>query len=135
MVAGAAPMNRALEIARGDWIAPLDDDDEFTPDHVAVLLDACRERELEFAFGRAETEVEEGEWKLVGQWPLAEAAIIHAAVLYASRLRTVTLAMDSWRLNEPADWNLWHRMRAAGVRMGFVDRVVCRHYLERREAR
>src|SRR5262249_13954182 len=57
MVAGCAPMNRALELARGDWIAPLDDDDEFTPDHVEVLLEACRSRRLEFAYGIADTEV------------------------------------------------------------------------------
>ena len=27
MVAGSTPMNRALDLARGDWIAPLDDQD------------------------------------------------------------------------------------------------------------
>src|SRR5207302_6732910 len=62
MVAGTAPMNRALDLARGEWIAPLDDDDEFTADHVEVLLDACRARDLEFAYGIAEAETDDGQW-------------------------------------------------------------------------
>ncbi|HEU0104993.1 MAG TPA: glycosyltransferase [Vicinamibacteria bacterium] len=135
MVAGCAPMNRALELARGDWIAPLDDDDEFTPDHVEVLLDACRTRRLEFAYGIADTEVSPDEWKPIGAWPLRIGGIVHSAAMYWSALRIFDHAMDSWRLHEPADWNMWRRMRAAGVAMGFVDRVVCRHYLERREVR
>jgi len=135
LVAGCAPMNRALELARGDWIAPLDDDDEFTPDHVEVLLDACRSRALEFAYGIAETEVHPGEWTPIGGWPLRVGGIVHSAVLYWSPLRVFEHAVDAWRVHEAADWNMWRRMRAAGVAMGFVDRVVCRHYLERREVR
>src|SRR5262249_24965589 len=38
MVAGAPAMNEAAQRARGAWIAPLDDDDEFLPDHIEQLL-------------------------------------------------------------------------------------------------
>jgi hypothetical protein len=38
--------------------------------------------------------------------------------------------VDSWRYGEPADWNMWRRMMEAGVRVGFVDRIVGRHHLE-----
>ncbi len=133
MVAGAAPMNRALELARGEWLAPLDDDDEFTPDHVEALLDACRTRDLEFAYGQADMEVAPGRWEVVGSWPLRQGAIIHAAVLYSSRLLGFRHAIDAWRINQPGDWNLWRRMQRCGVRMGFLERVVCRHYLEARD--
>jgi glycosyltransferase involved in cell wall biosynthesis len=135
MVAGEAPMNHALDIARGAWLAPLDDDDEFTPDHVEVLLDACRERTLDFAYGLARMEVAEGNWETVGSWPLRLGQIIHASVLYSMDLRILRHDVNSWRLHEPGDWNLWHRMRDAGARMGFVDHVVVNHYLERRELR
>ena len=37
-VAAAAPRNKGLELAQGEWITHLDDDDEFTPNHIAVLL-------------------------------------------------------------------------------------------------
>lgn len=131
MVAGTAPMNRALELARGSWIAPLDDDDEFTPDHVEVLLAACRERDLDMAYGIAESETESGEWICVGAWPLQHGAIVHASVLHRAGL-PLRHDIDSWRVDEPGDWNLWRRLRDAGARIGFVERVVCRHYRERR---
>lgn len=135
MVAGSAPMNRALDLAAGEWVAPLDDDDEFLPDHVDVLLDACRSRGLELAYGVAEMEVEPGVWELRGSAPLREGEIVHAAVLFRHALGFIRHDIESWRLYEPADWNVWHRMRDAGVRVGFVDRVVTRHFLERRELR
>jgi hypothetical protein len=135
MVAGSTPMNRALDLARGEWVAPLDDDDEFTPDHIAVLLDACRSRDLELAYGVAETEVEPGVWEAVGSSPLRHGTIVHAAVLFRRAIGFIRHDLDAWRLYEPGDWNVWHRMRDAGVRMGFVDHVVTRHHLERRELR
>jgi O-antigen/teichoic acid export membrane protein len=132
MVAGTAPMNRALQLVRGAWIAPLDDDDEFTEDHIETLLEACRTRRLEFAYGIAEMEHQAGDWSQVGSWPLTRGGIIHASVLYSSRLRFFRHNLDAWRIDEPADWNMWRRMRNAGVHMGFVPQVVCRHYIERR---
>lgn len=132
LVAGATPQNHAVEIARGEWIAPLDDDDEFTPDHVETLLEACRRENLEFAYGVAEMEQEGGTWTRCGAWPLRKGHVVHAAVLFSKRLAQ-RHDLDAWRLDEPGDWNLWSRFQAAGVRMGFVDRVVCRHYREARD--
>lgn len=130
MVAGAAPMNAALAIAQGAWIAPCDDDDELTDDHVEVLLSEARQRHLEFVWSKATMEVEAGKWTDVGSSPLAITRITHGSVLYAAGLRFFRHNENSWKLAEPADWNLWRRMQAAGVKMGFVDRVTYRHYLE-----
>jgi hypothetical protein len=33
--------------------------------------------------------------------------------------------------NEPGDWNLIRRMMEAGVKMGFINHVVARHYEKR----
>ena len=41
-VAGTSAVNRLVDEARGDLIAPLDHDDAFTHDHIPVLLDALR---------------------------------------------------------------------------------------------
>jgi O-antigen/teichoic acid export membrane protein len=133
MVAGASPMNWALENLAGEWIAPLDDDDEFTEDHIEVLLEACMERRAEFAYGIAEVEGVDGTWGRVGSWPLEHGQIVHASVFYGTHLRNFKHSFDSWRIEEPGDWNLWKRMRNAGVSMTFIDRVVCRHYVEHRD--
>lgn len=132
LVVGTGPANRALELARGRWIAYLDDDDEFSPDHLEVLLRACLEHRLEFAYGVTEMELAPGIWHRVGAFPPAPGGLCHAAVLYGSHLRVFRYDPECWRRNEPNDWNLWRRMWSAGVRMGFVDHVVARHYLEGR---
>ena len=129
-VAGTAPMNAALAIAQGAWIAPCDDDDEITDDHVEVLLREARQRGLEFVWSKAKMEVEPGEWVVVGSSPLQWGCITHGSVLYASGLRFLRHNENSWKLGEVGDWNLWRRMQAAGVKMGFVDQVTYRHYLE-----
>ena len=130
MVAGAAPMNAALAIAQGAWIAPCDDDDEITDDHVEVLLREARQRRLEFVWSKATMEVEAGKWATVGSSPLAHGGLTHGSVLYAGGLRFFRHNENSWKLAEPGDWNLWRRMQAAEVKMGFVDQVTYRHYLE-----
>jgi glycosyltransferase involved in cell wall biosynthesis len=129
MVAGSTPMNAGLAIAQGAWVAPCDDDDEMTDDHVEVLLHEARQRRLEFVSSKAAFEVEAGKWADVGRWPLAGGGVTNGSVLYAGGLRFFRYNENSWKLAEAHDWNLFRRMRAAGVKMGFVDRVTYRHYL------
>ena len=40
--------NKALELARGKWIARIDDDDIWTPDHLEKLLEFAQEENFEF---------------------------------------------------------------------------------------
>jgi hypothetical protein len=132
MVAGTHAANRGIELALGAWIAPLDDDDEFTPDHVEVLLSVAIEHRLEFVYGLSEMELGAGSWGLVGAWPPVQGGLCHGSVLYAADLRFFRFDPEAWRQTEPADWNLWRRMMEAGVRMGRVEHVVYRHYAEAR---
>ncbi len=130
MVAGAAPMNAALRLLGGAWIAPCDDDDELTDDHVEVLLTQAKEHRLEMVYSKADMEERPGEWTEIGMWPLRHGHISHGSVLYSAGLRFLQHSESSWRLREPADWNMWRRMKAIGVRMGFLDRVTFVHHLE-----
>jgi hypothetical protein len=130
-VAGAAPMNHALTVARGEWIAPLDDDDEFEPDHVAAMLAACRANRWEWCYGIARMMLLTREWRDVGDEPLRRDHVCHSAVFYWSGLRFMPHEINAWRLGEPGDWNLWRRMKQAGVRMGLVPQLVATHHLER----
>jgi glycosyltransferase involved in cell wall biosynthesis len=127
-VIGHEPMNYALDNARGAWIAPLDDDDEFTSDHVETLLDSAVRRRLEFVYGDTAIRRDDGTWGVLGEWPPRYAGFTQGAVMYASALRFMKYDPTSWQVNEPADWNLWRRMLLAGVRMGHVPTVVYRYY-------
>lgn len=135
MTAGTVPMNRAIELSRGSWFAPLDDDDEFTPDHIEKLLSACLANRWEFAYGVMEMEFSPGRFRKIGSYPLRGAQICHPAVFYSSILDYMRYDPESWLLWEPADWNLWRKFRDMGVRYGFVDEVVGVHYLEKTSLR
>jgi hypothetical protein len=130
LVAGTVPMNAGLMLAEGKWIAPCDDDDEFSSDHVEVLLSHARRARLEFVWSQADAEEAPGVWRVLGSAPLRHAQLSHGAVLYSSHLRHFRHSVTSWKLHEPADWNLWRRMASAGVKMGFLPRITYRHYLE-----
>src|SRR5712692_6207014 len=71
-----------------------------------------------------------GTWRRVGSYPPELGHICNASVLYGAHLRFLRYDLNAWRRGEPNDWNLWKRMWGAGVRMGFVDRVVGKHFLE-----
>lgn len=122
-VAGAHPMNAARYLARGAWIAPCDDDDVMTADHVEVLLAHALRHRCEMVYSRARFEHAPGRWRFVGSEPLRMGEISHGTVLYSSGLRFLRHSTTSWRLREPSDWNLWKRMAAIGVRIGFLPQV------------
>ncbi len=127
-VIGHAPMNAALRLARGSWIAPLDDDDECTDDRVEALLSAAIERRLEFVYGKTAILQLDGGWKELGSWPPGHGKFTQGAALYSTRLAFMRYDARSWLDGLPADWNLWRRMIRAGVRMGYVDRIVYRYF-------
>jgi glycosyltransferase involved in cell wall biosynthesis len=131
MVGGAIPANVAIEISSGEWIAPLDDDDEFSDDHVETLLKFALENEYELVYGKVEREIEPNHWEVLGSYPLQNGEISHMSVLYSSKLKFIKYNTESWKYGEPSDWNKWRRMGEAGAKIGFIDKIVGKHYLER----
>jgi glycosyltransferase involved in cell wall biosynthesis len=127
-VAGSTPMNVGAQLAAGSWIAPCDDDDTFTPDHVSTLLSFARSRDAEMVWSEAAMQRTDGSWERTLGPPLALGRISHGSVLYRSDLRFMDLNRRSHVVDEPADWNLWKRMRAAGVRIVYCPRLTYHHY-------
>jgi len=130
-VAGSVPRNKGLELARGEWIAPLDDDDEFSEDHLEILVGHALKTGSELVYGVALMEIEPGRWVNIGSFPLRDCHVCHLSVLYTSKIRFFKYDVNAWKYFEANDWNLWRRMKEAGVRIGFVDKVVGKHYLEK----
>ncbi len=123
MVAGSVPINTGMDMAKGKWIAHLDDDECFEPDHVEALLGFARAKRAEVACGRTRVEKRAGEWKVVE--PHLEAGRMpHSAVLFRSYLRLFKFDVDSWKLDMAVDRHTWTRMIKAGVRFAVVDRIV-----------
>jgi glycosyltransferase involved in cell wall biosynthesis len=128
MVAGAAPMNTALELAAGSWIAPCDDDDLLTDDHVEKLLTHARSNRLELVWSRAALQAADGSWSQTAPDQLVEGHISHGSVLYSTDLRFMRYNRRAYLSGRPGDWELWRRMRRAGVRMGYLDELTYYHF-------
>lgn len=129
-VAGSHPFNEACAWARGAWIAPIDQDDEWADDHLEVLLAAARRTSAELVYGVARAFVgAEGE-TYFGAWPPAQGDFGFQSAIYHSGLRSFLYDVNAHLADEPADWNLARRMVEAGVRFEFARRIVVNYYVE-----
>lgn len=122
-IQGYAARNFGLDKARSEWIAPLDDDDEWTDDHVEVLVGAAVEKGVDFAYGRSVTPWGQG----YGFWPPSGMNFCDGAQVYRNGMgyRYDPECLTRWL---PADADLWNRMVAGGVTFTFVDQLVHRYY-------
>ena len=123
-VAGSIPMMAARDMARGELIAHLDDDEVWEPDHIEVLVDRIRSSDSELAWGRTRYEIAPGEWRVEGSGEFAIYDIPHSTVMMRSYLKLFRENMECWKLGLGADRHRFRRMRLCGVRAAFVDRVV-----------
>lgn len=128
-VAGAPGVNRGTELARGTWLAMLGDDDEFEPHHLECLLDTARSTRSEMVYGNIlERRPAPDEGVVHARYPPEHGRFNFQAAIFMSALRHFEFSATSWLLQEPSDWNLCRRMIEAGVRIGYVDRVVMSWY-------
>lgn len=124
-VGGVPSRNKALDYAKGKWIAEIDDDDVFVPDHLEALLRFAQEGDHEFVSGQYLTE-HRGIRHIVGL-PDAPPPIGGVQTwLYRSYLCFFKWNVHSWRksYNRPPDIERGLRMAFAGVRTGFLEKVV-----------
>jgi hypothetical protein len=121
-------INEAAQLARGLWIAPQNDDDVFTPDHVERLLAAAQSTRSEVAYGRFELTAPGRSPYVGGTFPPAMGEFTWQGAIYHAGLRFFEMELaDAW-FDRPGDWSLCRRMLVAGVRMTMVDDVVAHLY-------
>jgi glycosyltransferase involved in cell wall biosynthesis len=139
-VGGAVPANKAMELARGQWIARVDDDDTWTPDHIEKLLRFAQQGNYEFVSALYEAErfgvrtvvdgvrAEDPYYSRRPAKPNDDSPKIGgvATWLYRSYLRSMRYNVECWRKEWNRVWDLDLQMRIyhAGARMGFLDEVV-----------
>ncbi len=124
-VAGTPAGNHGNARARGLWIAPLDDDDEFTPDHIERLLVLARASRAEVAYGAlVQRNLVTGRERLVWSDPPQYAGFSFQGALVHAGLQVFAYDELAWTLHEPGDWNLMRRMLAAGVHTAATREIV-----------
>jgi glycosyltransferase involved in cell wall biosynthesis len=125
-VLGLNARNHGLDVSEGEWIAPLDDDDEWTDDHLETLLDAAKKNHSDFAYGISQYHWPDGRLQFAGRWPPGMGAFCDGAQIYRNGLgyrydpRCVERGL-------PEDGDLWTRMWEAGVKFTFRQ-VIVHHY-------
>jgi hypothetical protein len=130
-VAGVPARNAAVAWARGVWIAPLDDDDAFHPDHIAHLLGRAQRDQLEVVYGRLRCVMNDGTEFTLGAYPPTVGQFGWQGAMFHSGLGFFEMELADELFFSPADWALCRRMLRTGVRFGMVDEVVTDHYESR----
>jgi putative methyltransferase (TIGR04325 family) len=131
-VAGGPPFNEAVALAQGSWLAPLDDDDAFLPDHVERLLDHARAKRAELAYGLIRQHRPGGVADTLGAFPPRWGEFNLQACLYLAGLGDIfATELADAVFEEPYDWSLARRMMRAGVRFSMLEEVVLEYYPSR----
>jgi len=125
-VLGLNARNHGLDQARGDWVTSLDDDDEWTPDHVETLLKAVDG--FDFAYGISEYHWPDGRKQRAGKWPPGEGSFCDGAQLYRNGMG-FRYEPGCIERGKPEDGDMWDRMVASGeVKFTFVPEVIHHYY-------
>lgn len=129
MAQGLLAHNQAIKMAKGTWIAPLDDDNEFLPFHIEKLLQKARKEKLELVYGNMiSIDRITGETKKIGGFPPHVGNFDFSACIYNFALNVFPFDINSYLYQEVGDTNLIRRLRESGVKMGFLNRYVTRYY-------
>ena len=130
LVAGTYAANEAFSRARGRWIAINNDDDDWSPDHLAVLIKEAQRTHAELVYGRMRVAIHgTGEESAFGSWPPQLGEFAFQAAIYHGDLRGFQVDINAHAIGEPGDWNLARRMLAAGVRFSFLPEAVGTYHL------
>ena len=130
-VAGIPPLNYAMQHSTGQWLATLDHDDTWEPDHLHGLLQLARETRAEVVYGRIEVrDTLGGGTGVMGAFPPVRGQFGFLGALVHRSLRSLSYDMACRFAGEPGDWNLARRLWVAGARFAFLDRVVATQYFE-----
>lgn len=130
-VAGTKPVNFGLRLARGEWITHLDDDDEFTPNHISALLHLAKEQQVEWAHGKVlfvPMPREPGQMTIIGEKQPSEGNISRISSLYHALLKNFRYNNACWQYGYPGDWDLWERFLEMGVTHAHLPAIVGIHH-------
>lgn len=111
---------RGNEIAKGDYIAYLDDDDELFPHHIELLMKKIEEQSVDFAYSRIMIHEPWGSFAS-GAEPPRYTEISTSSILHRKDLLEVANWRDEGQLT--IDWDLAERWMNGGANWAFVPQI------------
>lgn len=127
-ILGIDAMNFGLDHARGEWVHPMDDDDEIIPENHEILLEAARKSGADHVYGMSAT-YKEGRFtgQLYGDYPVRDAAFVPGANIYKATL-PYRYDKECVTRGRTRDSDMWQRMVDGGVTFYFEPKIIHNYY-------
>jgi len=130
-VAGTVPVNAALNLARGDFITHLDDDDEYLPDRISQLVQFIQEEKADFVSHPFWRQMPNGKWELNDAKNFRITEVTTSSSFYHRWFKQIPWDIQAYRYKEPGDWNRFRKFKYLGVKWARYPKPLLRHYRER----
>jgi len=134
-VAGSNAMNRAIDLAEGDFLTHLDDDDEYLPERIEKMIAAAKSSRSEFLWHKFSAEFPDGQWKTLGKEQIKLMHVTTGSILYHRFFSRIKWDVYAYLLNEPGDWNRIRKIRFLNPNKVFIDEVLLLHHREGNQAK
>lgn len=131
MVAGTVPVNEALNLAKGDFITHLDDDDEYLPDRISQLVQFIQEEKADFVSHPFWRQMPDGKWELNDAKNFRITEVTTSSSFYHRWFKQIPWDIQAYRYKEPGDWNRFRKFKYLGVKWARYPNPLLRHYRER----
>lgn len=135
MVAGTVPVNHALELARGDFITHLDDDDRFAPDRIRRLVAFSQEQRADLVFHPFWQEWKPDKWRLNPAERLSNGYVTTSSIFYHHWLARIPWDINAYKTREPGDMNRLRKLKHLGITSTRYPHPLIWHYRERNQPR
>jgi glycosyltransferase involved in cell wall biosynthesis len=121
--------NVGVDVAEGDAIALLDDDDLWLPEHLETVWSVMQRTDADVVYADCIEEGRRDGYHLdVGPFDPERLAVQNFICVPATLVRTDSLrAVGGFPSGALEDWGLWLRMHAAGMHFEFVPRKTVRY--------
>jgi len=132
-VAGTRALNKGLELAQGDFITHLDDDDEHVDCRIEVLVDIAKKEKADFIFHSFMAEQKDGRWLRVlsPDGTLRHATVTTSSTFYHRYFKDLPWDMECWnRFHEPGDWNRFRKLNLFQPLTVYLREDLLIHYRE-----
>lgn len=128
VAAGAPALSKARSMVRGDFLAHLDDDDEYMPDRLEKLVRFVVRNDCDFVWHPFWREVSEDRWNVRESLEFASTQVINGSVLYRSWFAKIDTNITTPRLTGAGDWDWLRRIKYVGpVSMRYPEPLL-KHY-------
>lgn len=127
-VAGTTPFNLARSMARGAFIAHLDDDDTSDPSRIEILVREAQKHRADFVWHSHWRESEDGQWTVSHSEHFKLTQVNLGLCLYHRFFLRLEVDIHAYRMDEPGDWNFLRRVKHLRPNMRFVDLPLTRYF-------